>query len=231
MRYALLILLSACGLLSQQPIEPAAEPMELRSYDLPPGTADRVHALLQRVADGRVEQGLHGDVVVLAAPSVHEGVEDIVEAVRADPPKLVQQRNVRMDYWLVRARPGTADAEPGLAPVSKALEAIEASDGQQVFTLFSRESLLSAEDGEAEAKGARSKIGQITSISPDGLVLASLDMTLEGGSATSTSVKLRPGQLLVLGHIGVLDERFGPTPDAEPSSLYIIVRATIVEAL
>jgi hypothetical protein len=242
MRLLPVLLFTACMAAPVAPTTPVSEAAQeaeqpvLRTYELPEGAAARVRPLLERLlvrgaSLGRVEEGLSGEVVVIAAPSLQEGVAEIVARAQTVPPAAVTTRNVRMDYWLVRAWPAEETTKgPGLAAVDKSLARIVEQDGPLDFELSAHESLLSTNDGRAELSNSATELSQITAIDTSDVVHAMLDVGSRYGPKLSTEVRLAAGQQLVIAQGSWSGPRTESDANRGPSALYIIVQPTVTEA-
>jgi hypothetical protein len=203
--------------------------VELRTYRLPNGYAERVVGTLNRAFErgqeavdvARATAGPGGTVVVVAPRTVLAGVDQLVAdvaSVPADTP-----RNVQLEYWLVRGEPGALDVPPELRAVAPVLEAVAEADGPQRFSLVATRRLTSLDGDSAEiSDDVLHKLRQVASVEPGAAAIVA-DVTIEvrRGAEIRSRLVVAPGKTVVLAQAG------GPTADEAPSSLYALVRPTI----
>lgn len=213
------LLLAACSLPVPQPEAP-----QLRSFDLRPGQASRLidplnHLFHERLP-GRALEGPGGALLVVAPPSVLDSVASLVERLDAAPS--VPERDVLVEYWIVRGQPApSAERGEGLDVLSASLDEIQRVDGPLSLTLEARRQLRSRDGAVAVIEG-EVEVRQNASVSADGSkIVADIHAKIDGEGEVDTRLTLRAGQIAVLSQ--------GAYSGETPAWMYILVRPTIVE--
>lgn len=198
--------------------------MELRTYDVPKGTASSLMTTMKDVlwmGDNRQNVGRavvtpDGRLLVLATPSVQAGVQSLVDEVTKHPPTTDQ--TVELHYFLVLAKPGSAPYPAGANEIKPALDEIVHSQGPQSFTLVSRAGLSSLHDEEARLDnfGEKLEIRQFAVQTAEG-VYAKLSIR-SNEDKLETRIHLAADKYVVLGTAGHSVE------GAEGATLYYVVR-------
>lgn len=234
--------LTSCG--GREPGgEPNADELVLRGYAAPGASKELTEALrrLLSIGDrrvGEVREGPGEQVLLLAPRSVHEGFESVIRTAAeagsaADPP------SVMVTYWFIAARPvsgGERGPGTGLGEVQPALEGIESVEGPQEFRLIDRMQVRQLPDGgSSRAHSARFDLSQRIAVS-GGDVVATIRTVADprGDYRMETVLKLRSGQVVVLGQTG-LDHALDPFPrEGDPDdrrsldrSLFLVIRADV----
>ena len=217
------------------PTPVASEPViELKVYDVPANTGDRLRPILQRVLGdhGKVQQVPDGRLLVAAPGSVHDGLAGFFEEGKKLAPKA--RDTVKIEYWFVTgslAKAGASKgADPRLAPITDALSTIEKSQGIGNFRLEEHIS-LAATDGEyALTRGEVKEINQTASVQGE-LVEAHVEISLAGDARElSTKLRVRQGQTVVLGQAGWGDipgrDREDLLEQKPAETLFYVIRVT-----
>jgi hypothetical protein len=205
---------------------PRDEAVELRTYDVPKGTAS---SLLTTFKDimwmgdnklvGRAVITPDGRLAVLATPAVQAGVQSLVEELTKHPP--TGDQTVELHYFLVLGKAAAApQAYPaGVGEIKQALDEIVRSQGPQAFTLAQRVGLSSMhdEEGRLDNTDAKLEIRQHAAQTSDG-VYAKLSIRWKDDKV-ETRVHLAPDRIVVLGATG----QHAADP-ADGVTLYYIVR-------
>lgn len=220
--------LSSCVASSGAP-EPA-QPLVLRSYDVPNDGAVQVRQVLKTLlwmgSDGkdsqkyvgRAEVGPDGRLVVMATEGVQGGVKSLIDALAKNPPKAPAR--YALSYWFVFAMPGKGAAPAAnLGEVSEALAEIEKADGPMEFSLTEKVTVSSIGGESAYVEGHQVKVRQVVGES-NGALNADLQLR-KGGQNLETRVTLAPGQTIVLGSSGAM----APGKDGPVGSVYYLIRA------
>jgi hypothetical protein len=206
---------------------PPSEAMELRTYDIPKGSAT---SLLYTFKDvmwmgdknqnvGRAVLTPDGRLAVLATPGVQAGVEALVEEVKKHPPAADQ--TVTLHYFLVLGKP-TPSAAPypaGSGEIKEALDEIVRSQGPQAFTVAERVGLSSLhnEEGRLDNTEAKLEIRQVAVQTSDS-TYAKLSVRWKDDKV-ETRVHLAPDRVVVLGVTGQ-----HPGDGGDTTTLYYVVR-------
>lgn len=226
----LTLFLSACTLPRSDAHSDPADAMVLRTYEVPPGSAQRIRGALMEVFKfGFVEKDApryvaradvtpDGRLVVLASEQVQDGVKRFVESVAKNPPK--GPESVALTYWVLSSVPGAEQKEPIPSELVPALDEVRKADGAQAFTLVEKLTLSSVSGEWAKLNGRDTSVDQWVTASATEMTA---DVRLErAGQRLSTRVRLAPGKLAVLASSGA------PSKDSNdpPKSVLFIVKAT-----
>lgn len=217
---ALPVVLAACH------SPPREEAVELRTYDVPKGTASSLVTTIKDVMwmgenknIGRAVVTPDGRIAVLATPAVQMGVQGLVEEVAKHPP--TGNPTVELHYFLVLGKPSAAPQPPplGAAEIQPALDEIVRSQGPQTFTLAQRVGLSSLHDEEGRLDNfeAKLEIRQVAVQTNEG-VYAKLSIRWKDDKV-ETRVQLGPDRIVVLGATG---QHAGDA--SEGATLYYVVR-------
>jgi hypothetical protein len=218
---ALPLVLAAC-----HSAPPREDVIELRTYDVPKGTASSIVTTLKVVMwmnenknIGRAVVTPDGRVAVLATPAVQSGVRALVDEVAKHPP--ASSQTVELHYFLVIGKPAASPqpAPAGVSEIQPALDEIVRSQGPQTFTLAQRVALSSLhdEEGRLDNMEAKLEIRQQAAQTSEG-VFAKLGIRWKDDKV-ETRVHLAPERIVVLGATG---QRAGDA--AEGATLYYVVR-------
>jgi hypothetical protein len=217
---ALPLLLAACH------SPPREDAIELRTYDVPKGTASSLVTTMKDVLwmgenklAGRAVVTPDGRLAVLAPPAVQSGVRALVDEVAKHPP--ASNQTVELHYFLVLGKPA-ASAQPapvGAGEIQPALDEIVRSQGPQAFTIAQRAVLssLNDEEGRLDNTEAKLEIRQKAVRSDDG-VFAKLLVRWKDDKV-ETRAHLASNRIVVLGATG---QHAGDA--AEGATLYYVVR-------
>ncbi|MEM6992121.1 MAG: hypothetical protein AAF721_16545 [Myxococcota bacterium] len=218
-----------------EPTAPAAAAPEvevapvLRTYDAPPGRADELASVLQRVllrGDeaplGRAT-ALEGDRVLVVAPdSIHEGVETLCGRMSAKPPSTAT--SVQLSYWVVLAQPAEAADTAAVPELGSVLDEVVAQMGPAKFSLAERASLTSMLNARGESKGPTAEFAQTVTAREDGVVAdLKIDVRQHQGphAELRTRISLDSGQTAVVGQNGL--------PGDDGARVFYIVRAELID--
>jgi hypothetical protein len=207
---------------------PRDEVIELRTYDVPKGTASSLVTTIKDVMwmgdnknIGRAVVTPDGRIAVLASPGVQMGVQTLVDEVAKHPPTSAQ--TVELHYFLMLGKPAATPQPPppGVAEIQPALDEIVRSQGPQTFTVAQRVGLSSLHDEEGRLDNfeAKLEIRQVAVQTSEG-VYAKLGIRWKDDKV-ETRVQLAPDRMVVLGATG---QHAGDAPDG--ATLYYVVRVT-----
>lgn len=214
------------------PGAPAAAAMQMRSWPLPAGVApvladaiDDALRIDRDLTQGQAIVGPGGSLVVVATPSVLEGVEALIAQAVASPAPA--PRNVELSYWLVTGSAGEPSRSAGLDAVSEALDVLRSSDGVDRFELLSSRTLRTLDGSPGELEGGTHgdapghlAVEQRVTIEPGGdAVIAWIDIDARFGDRSmvlSSKMLLVPGKTTVLSQLGGDDD-----------NAYLLVRAAV----
>lgn len=225
MRLALLPVLALTFLTACRSGPSEANPLELRTYEVPKGT---VRALTTTIKDaltldekttiGRATVTPDGRLAVLAPQNVQANVQQLIEEVASHPPKYDQ--TIELHYWVVLGKPMATPQPPvpGAGEIQPALDEIVKSQGPQAFTVAQRVQLSSLHDEKSVVESEKLRVIQMAVQTSDG-VYARIDIQFEKGNNLETRVRLLPDRIVVLGAIG---QRGGDAADG--ATLYYVVR-------
>lgn len=188
----------SCSVPGKEASEP--EP-ELRIYSVPGGTANELRSVLASTLSrgegnppaGRVSVTPDGQLLVLAAPTIHKGVKELVDTAKEDPATEVV--TLELTYWLVAGEPASASSEGGsrVAPqVDPLLAEVEQALGPMRFRLLEQTRLTSRAGSFANSQGRYLHVTQQAVVVGDQVVA---DLNL---ARVSTEVSFRDGQTLIL---------------------------------
>ena len=225
---ALLMLLAACH------SPPHDEAIELRTYDVPKGTASLLVSAFKDVMwmgenklVGRAIVTPDGRLAVLATPGVQAGVQSLVDEVTKHPPLAATDPTVELHYFLVLGKPA-ATAQPypaGVDEIKEGLDEIVRGQGPQTFTLAQRAALRSLNDDDGRLDnvagdkhdGAKLDIKQKAARTSDG-IYARISIRWNDDNV-DTRVHLAPDKIVILGAAG---QHAGDAADG--ATLYYLVR-------
>lgn len=230
--------LVACNFAPQSGVSSAVDPMVLRAYDVPGAYSAEVGGMIRRLlkpngedqpALGSVSVGPGGKLLVAAPDGIQEGVQQLVDALRAKQPP--PPASVTIETWIVAGRPAPEPA--GLSRVGEAavaLEVVMRKEGPMEVELLEKIALTSISGQHAESHSGNVKLGQVATVVDD-RVIADLNIDPIGPNEYSTRVELANGRMLVLGQAGYVPSQKGaPFFEQEGSSrgasLFYVVRAT-----
>ncbi len=216
----------------QQVMEEATNDMVLQSYSVPDGYAGIMASALTRAlfvggdAVGRVIETPDGQIIVVAPESVQTGVERLIDQLNDSKPPLRTPTNIRMDYWLVYGHrveaPTTEVPAPALADT---LAAVQQAEGPMSFELHAHKVLTSLDEEEARISSQGLFIEQEASWnSAGGTITAEVSIDAKGGTGMRTDIRLKPGQVVVLGEVADIDG------DQPFDTLYYIISPSVVGA-
>ncbi len=215
----------------------SAEVLVMRTYGVPPGSANRLQSVLSSLFFGvkdkvaaKATLGPNGELVVVAPIGIQTGVEALLERMKTSAPPSPPP-TVEMDYWLVLGRPAKERKDgPGLSAVKQALDAIESANGPMEFIRHDHIQLKSMTDHEGHARGVYTEAIQVVTVFEDTIVAnVTLHPTfLRSRLIFETRIQLAPGKLVVLGAAGI-DPKDWPKPGSGDGAvtLFYVVRATI----
>jgi hypothetical protein len=141
-------------------------------------------------------------MVVVAAPEeTQESIQQVLEVLsKAEPASPI---NIQFSWWVVAAELSPQVDTGALPPaLSEPMAEIAALEPSMRYTVRHATSLLALDGDESESSDGNFSIRQVASTTPQGSVLADLDIRLEGGINWRTRAQLQPGQTLVLGQTG-----------------------------
>jgi hypothetical protein len=207
---------------------PHEEAIELRTYDVPRGTASSLVTTIKDVMwmgenknIGRAVVTPDGRIAVLATPAVQAGVQTLVDEVAKHPPASGQGQTVELHYFLVLGKPAASPqpAPAGVGEIQPALDEIVRSQGPQTFTLAQRVTLSSLhdEEGRLDNWDGKLEIRQQAVMTGEG-VYAKLGIRWNQDKV-ETRVHLARDQIVVLGATG---QHGGDA--SEGATLYYVVR-------
>lgn len=203
----LFLFLNACSV----PTETAATAtgdFVLATYDVPVGYESRVEEALNRVfyrgegtaLAGRALQGAPGNIIVAAPERAQKDVAAVIDRLAKIDPKLAEPQNVRLSYWMVGGtKAATVDTSALPPAIIAAMNEVSANEPPMRYEVMFQESLLSLDGSPGKGSGDTYSIEQVASITPQGSILADIDIVMRGGAGTETRVQLVPGQVLVMG--------------------------------
>ena len=202
------------------------EAIELRTYDVPKGTARSLVATIKDVMwigenknMGRAVVTPDGRLAVLATPGVQAGVQTLVDEVAKHPP--AAEQTVTLHYFLVLGKPAPS-AQPypgGVGEIKDALDEIVRSQGAQTFTIAQRVELssLHEDEGRLDNNDAKLEIRQVAVQTTEG-TYARLSIRWKDDKL-ETRVHLAPDRIVVLGATGQ-----HAADAADGATLYYVVR-------
>ena len=195
---------------------PVSEPEpQLKLYSVPHGLAiDVRNAILEALRSpegqpsrGRASLAPGGQVMVLASPLVHKGVQNLVSSLEGTEQQ-TRPSSIEITYWVVAGRPasgGNAALPNALLEVEAALESTADALGPQEFELIERLQVSSRSDARASATGAFTDVAQ-RAYPADGQIVANLEIRPAGRASLETEVKMTEGQTVVLAQTGLGSE-------------------------
>jgi hypothetical protein len=232
--------LLALGCAPATPSGSAPPPVVLRTWELPPGYAPRLVGSLQRVLDeqGRAQEGPGGSLMVVAPAKVLDGVDVVVRSA-LDAPAAPPPRNVEVEYWLVRGVPAAeASRGAGLDALGAVLDTIQMTDGPLALTLAGTRRLRTLDGDRGTLEDDALKISQTVGIEPGArTIVADVGVRVPYGMSESTArftgsvylqTEVQTRLSVASGAVAVLSQAGFPSEEG-PSSLYLLVRPTIVE--
>jgi hypothetical protein len=216
---AALFALASCTSAREAPKEPE---LQLRSYKVPPGAAQQLRAVIRAAlflekdrSIGSAQVTSDGQLLVLGAPAIQKGVEQLV----ADYPARGAPPSIELTYWLVRGKPGNAAARPELQEIAAALAALP--EPKRDFELVERLRLTSMSAEHAQVEGRLLRIQQNATLVGDRVVAdLNINSAKSGGNKVETRVQLQPGQLLVLAEMGAAEGQ-------GEGEVFYVVRASV----
>ena len=199
----LVLLLAAC---TKPPPGGDSNPLELRTYNVPKGTARGLESVVKDVfyaGDkatplGRASITPDGRLAVVAPHTMQAGVQTLVDEISKNPPML--EPTIELHYWLVVATPASTASPPpaGTKEIEPALAEIQRVSGPQTWSGLQKVSLATLSDETGHIEAQNMKIEQQAAQTGDG-VYASIRVDLVANPGRlSTKVHLKPEQVLVL---------------------------------
>ncbi len=234
-------MLSGCGWQDSAAVE-EAEPIELRSYEVPQEHQENLRDMLHTVLGtqgntetriGQVFNGPGGTLLVAAPARIQSGIEQILNADFDTTPVASP---VTLTYWFLAGRPfNPADGNPPFSVAGRQVPVLEpvlaqiaGAQGPTEFVLLEHVKLSSMNEW-AILEGEFGEVQQMTLRRGD-QVVADVNASLQGHSFRSR-VTLVAEQFLVLGHMGFSAGGLDvfPGPGAEDSlTLYCVMMADFV---
>lgn len=226
MRYLMLFasLLCACQ------TDPKDSEVTLRAYDVPEAQAAEIAGLLRILMDTKKGEAAprigyamvspNGRQVLVTAPkSFHNGVSNWIDHVKQAPDKAATPPSVRLEYWVVQARPAPERKdEKSLTPITPALDALVKEYGPQALTLSDRVSVLGRSGEKVKNASTHIEVEHLAIVRGD-VVDADIDIS------TTRSAQIMRARLNVpIGKLVVI----GDAQTADNATLYYVVRATVL---
>ena len=199
----------------------------LRTYEAPPGRAEEMASVLQRVFAGPRElpplakaRAMDGDRVLVVAPAgIHEGVEHLCAQLNRQGS--VPARSVAISYWLVHGTPAEHTDASAAPEIDAALQEIAAATGPTTFTVFERATLASTLNAQGKTSGARAAFEQVATAHEGGIV-ADIEIELRTAPGRlETRISVQPGKTVVIGQNGM---------EGDDARLFYVLRAELVDA-
>ncbi len=144
---------------------PHEETIELRTYDVPKGTAGTLVTTIKDVMwmgenklVGRAVVTPDGRLAVLATPSVQTGVQTLIDQVAKNP--AIPEQTIELHYFLMVGRPAPSPQPypSGVTEIKAGLDEIVRTQGPQTFTLAQRVALSSLNDEEGRLDNFEDKL-------------------------------------------------------------------------
>ncbi len=205
----------------------------MRTYTVAPEYGDELKGVLQGMFNqggdvprlGTVRLPREGLVVVTAPASMHAGIEEIIASlgsVAPTPPPTIQ-----ITYWAVQGEVADETVWPGrLEHLREALDAMAEVDGPMNFTLQEKIVLNSLSGSYASTDGPYFSVQQ-TATSHNGVIHAKIYIRKGPRMELRTTVRLDPGQLMVLEQAG-FTTMVQAAPELAQTSTYLILQAEVV---
>ncbi len=224
-------LATACSTPAQV-MDQATNDMALQSYSVPEGYAGIMASALSRSMAignekvGRVIETPDGQIIVVAPESVQAGVAKLIDQLNASKPPLRTPTNIRIDYWLVHGVRAEAPSSDYPAPaLAETLEAVQQTEGPMDFELYAHKVLTSLDEESARISSDGLFIEQEASwSSAGGAITAEVAIDAAGGTGMRTDIRLKPGQVVVLGEVADI------TGDQPFDTLYYIISPSVIGA-
>jgi hypothetical protein len=215
---------------------------ELHSYEVSEGTEPAIKQILSELLKdrGRVQIGDSGRVIVFASDSIHRQLkqEFFNQPNRGSQPtrSAARPQSFSTTYWMVLVRPKRdgSPARPAIPELASVVPEIEKVSGPAELVLLDRIRLMST-DGGWYTNGRVFEVKQSASLA-GGKVVSEVGISgrlEQGGSwdVLSTRVSLDPGQLALVGEIGLPGVPRGFPKDVRPpeagDTLYVIMKASL----
>jgi len=239
---ALLVLAAvALGLVGRVMPGEAPEPVELRTYTVPPQQQEEIRSMLRSALEseghrvGRVTAGPSGALLVVAPPRIQRGVEAVLSDLRGleTPPR--QAEPAKIAYWILVGRALDPEEGPlafrgGNPPeaIEPALREIVAAQGPTEFVMLEQFEVTSME--RAEIGGSSFRVHQRTTRAGEQVVADVSIVFLRGGNKFESRVVLDPKRVVVLAKSGYDGAAGRIFPDAEgdvDTTLYYVMAADL----
>lgn len=223
---AAILALSACA---AQPELPTSDPVQLRTYVVPDGSAGRLVGVLNRALhqrdapdEGKAVEGPRGELIVVAPGEVQEGVAALIEGLGktpAPPPP----KNIEIDYWVVWGEPAAeVSFHDDLSPVVETLLTVSNTSGPMAYTPSAIRSIRSLDGEGAGQQGEMLGLRQVATLSPEhGTVLAEIELRYDD-ERLETRLELQPDTTIVLARAG----EYGAP---RQGTLFTLVRARVLD--
>ena len=209
---------AACGNLGGS-VPDSAEPLVLRTYEVPRDRQDDIREMLQSALGagesgiGRVTNGPRGTVLVVAPARIQADIVQLLGGGLEAPPA---SGPITLTYWFVVGRPldrapdgrpyalaGTTD-DSRLDPVLREIAAVE---GPTEFSLLEQIQLTSMNRDDGMVTGRFGRVRQRATTSGAGIVAdVAIYFGLNGPSGSNileSQLLLEPGQFVVMGQSGL----------------------------
>ena len=225
--------LSAACTTPQEVMDQASNDMVLEAYAVPAGYSGLMASALTRAlfvgesSVGRVIETPDGQIIVVAPESVQHGVARLIEQLNAAQPPLRTPTNIRMDYWLIHGTRAEAPTSDYPAPaLAETLAAVQQADGPMSFELYAHKVLTSLDEEEARISSQGLFIEQEASWNAaGGTITAEVSIDATGGTGMRTDIRLKPGQVVVLGEVADI------AGDQPYDTLYYIISPSVIGAI
>ena len=227
----LILFLAACSASLEGSSSADEDVFVLHTYDVPVGFESRVEEALNRVfyrgenipSAGRALEGSPGTVIVAAPESAQEDLAAVIERLGKVDPKLATPQNIRLTYWMVGGTKASTVDTSALPPdITAAMTEVASAEPPMRYEVAFHESLLGLDGAHAKGAGETWDIGQVASLTPQGSILADIDIEMRGGAGAETRVQLVPGQVLVMGQTAGAGDPHEGIPGLD--ALFFVVR-------
>lgn len=217
--------IAACGVSTGSHAGPTT--MVLRAYDVPSAQAQELRNVVSSLMYagenvpriGNVVVAPTGQLLVSAPAAFHEGVRDMLSAVKSAPQQTPAA--VAIDYWIVRGKPG--ETKIGDDVPKAAASALEQMGGGMSLSLWDHTRITSMTNERAQMERRGAKYRQTVAVQGDA-VMADLDVETDVGT-----VRLRTA--LPLDSTRVLVQAADVAAGSSESSgaVFYVVRASLAQ--
>lgn len=222
-----IIAITAGCRVNSEPLVGGAPAMVLHAYDVPAGQAQELRNVVSSLMYagenvprlGNVVVAPTGQLLVSAPATFHEGVRELLSAVKAAPQQTPAA--IAIDYWIVRGTPG--ETKIGADVPKAAASALEQMGGGMSLSLWDHTRITSMTNERAKFERRGAKFQQTVSVQGDA-VLADIDVETDVGT-----VRLRSALPLDSTRVLIQAADVAAGSSEANGAVFYVVRASLAQ--